>query len=94
MKIEIDGQLYIIKVKETYMNQEKEFVEELIELSEWSEIIRKKAISSLFHIEEILTDFIGEPVRLSEDYPEVKKPILNLSGSVSRLPDNLIIEKV
>lgn len=94
MIIEIDGSVYMLKVKETYMNDNKEFVEEILPLDEWSEIVKKKAISSLFLIEEILTDIIGKPIRLSEDYPEVKKPILNFSGSVNRLPNNLILEKV
>lgn len=91
MIVEIEGKQYAIKVKETYMNQDKEFVEELIPLDQWAEIVRKKAISSLFHMEEIISQLTGSPVRLSEDYPEVKRPVLNLSGSVSRLPSNLII---
>lgn len=94
MILEIEGSTYILKVKETYMNEDKEFIDEIIALDEWSEIVRKKAISSLFQIEEILSGVMGKPVRLSEDYPDVKKPILNLSGSVSRLPNNLILEKV
>lgn len=94
MFIEIDGNKYILKVKETYMNENKEFIEETISLEEWSEIVRKKAVSSLFQLEEVLGDFIGKPVRLSDDYPEMKKPILNLSGSVSRMPNNLIVERV
>lgn len=94
MMIEIDGHKFVLKVKETYMNEEKQFVEEVIELDEWAEIVRKKAISSLFQIEELLSELYDKPVRLSEDYPEVKKPILNFSGSVSRLPKNLIVEKL
>ena len=94
MIIEIEGKSYMLKVKETYMNEEKEFINEVITLDEWTEIVRKKAISSLFQIEEVLSEFIGKPVRLSSDYPEVKKPILNLSGSVSRLPNNIIIERI
>lgn len=94
MIINIDGNEYVLKVKETYMSENKEFVEEILELNEWAEIVRKKAISSLFQMEEILSDFTGKTVRLSDDYPELKKPILNLSGSVSRLPNNLIVEKI
>lgn len=92
MRIEIDGKFYTVKVKETYMNQERELVDEILSLDEWTEIVRKKAISSLYHIEDVLSDAIGNPVRLSDDHPEIKKPILNLSGSISRLPKNLIIE--
>lgn len=92
--IEIDGQTYVLKVKETYMNEDKEFCDEILELEEWAEIVRKKAISALFQMEDSLSGFVGKPVRLSDDYPEIKKPILNLSGSVSRLPNNLIVEKI
>lgn len=94
MMIEIEGNTYILKVKETYMNEEKEFCDEILALDEWSDIVRKKAISTLFQIEELLTVYNGKPVRLSEDYPEMKKPILNLSGAVSRLPQNLIVERI
>jgi len=94
MIIEIDGNAYVLKIRETYMNENKEFVEEIISLDEWTEVVRKKAISSLFIMEEVLSEFSGKPVRLSDDYPEVKKPILNFSGSVSRLPHNLIVEKL
>lgn len=94
MIIEIEGQSYILKVKETYMSEDKEFHDEIIALEDWAEIVRKKAISSLFQMEEVLSEFCDKPVRLSKDYPEIKKPILNLSGSVSRLPSNIIVEKI
>lgn len=94
MLIEFEGNTYILKVKETYMNEDKEFCDDIIELDEWAEIVRKKAISALFQMEDVLSTFVGKPVRLSEDFPEIKKPILNLSGSVSRLPNNLVIERI
>jgi hypothetical protein len=94
MIIEIDGNSYILRVKETYMNEDKEFCDEIIALDEWVEIVRKKAISTLFQMEDVISGFVEKPVRLSEDYPEIKKPILNLSGSVSRLPHNLIVERI
>lgn len=93
MIVEIAGNSYTIKVKERYMNENKEFVDEVLPLDEWVEIVRKKAISSLFLMEEVLSESTGRSVRISEDYPDIKKPILNLSGSVSRLPNNLIIEQ-
>jgi hypothetical protein len=94
MIIHSEGRTYILKVKEVYMNEDKKFCEEIIALDEWAEIVRKKAVSTLFQMEEVLSDFIGKPVRLSEDYPEIKKPILNLSGSVSRLPINIVLEEI
>lgn len=93
MIVEVNGEKFILKVKETYMNEDKEFIDEIITLNDWAEIVRRKAISSLFQMEDILSEFNNRPIRLSDDYPELKKPILNLSGSVSRLPNNLIIEK-
>lgn len=92
MKIIIDGKTYLLTVKETHMTPDKKFVDEWIPLEVWSEIIRKKAVSSIYHIEEILSNLTGTTVRLSEDYPEAKKPLLDLNGSIGRLPENLRIE--
>lgn len=94
MIIEIEGQQYVIEVKESFMDEHKQIKEDIISIEEWAEIVRKKAISSLFYLEEAIESFVGYPIRLSDDYPELKKPILNFSGSVSRLPKNLIIRKI
>lgn len=94
MIIEIEGKTYLLKVKETHMTTNKDLVDEWIPLDEWSDLTRKKAVSTLYFIEETLSEFIGKPIRLSENYPELKKPLLDLNGSIGRLPTNLIVELV
>ena len=94
MQIEIDGKKYLLKVKETHMTPDKEFVDSCIPLEQWSEVFRKKAISSIYYIEESLSEIIGTPINLTVNYPEIKKPLLDLNGSIGRLPSNLIIELI
>jgi len=93
MKVTLDGETYIVQVKETFMNENKELNENILTLEEWVLMVGKKAISTLYLIEEALTKEFGREIKLSVDLPEGRKSILNLSGCIARLPENLIIIK-
>jgi len=93
MKVILDGETYTIQVKDIYMNDKKEFIESILTLEEWVIMVGKKAISALYLIEEALAKEFGREIKLSIDLPDGRKPILNLSGCISRLPENLIIVK-
>lgn len=92
MKIKDENGYYVLLIKDVYMDKDGNIVEEILELDKWAEIVSKKAISVLYYMEEFLSDKLGQEIKLSEDCPQIRKPLLNLSGCIKRLPENLIIK--
>lgn len=94
MRVKIGDKFYLAKVGETYIDGNQKWQEEIMPLEKWVDMVSKKSIGSLYAFEDILSDLTGVKVVLKRDYPNIREPILNFSGSVKRLPDNLIFEEI
>jgi hypothetical protein len=92
LKIELNNGTYELCVKQTFI-EDGVITEETISLDEWSEIVSKRSISTLFELEKTLSILFGREIHLNQEFRNIRKPLLNLSGSVRRLPENLVLVK-